>query len=610
MRILQFLFVVFIFLVPFSVKAQLLQSNYLWPTNSGQFLSSTFGETRSAHFHAGLDIKTWGAEGYPVYATQDGYLSQLSISSHGYGKAIYLKHTDGSYSVYAHLSRFNNQFQKLADDLRFPGFSYEMNANFEKDSLYVRRGNIIGYTGSTGIGPPHLHFEIRNRDNEPINPLEAGFNIKDNVEPIFRNLLVEPILPTSTISGKNLAKTVSPKRLKAGSYSYGRVKVSGPVGLNVHVYDGANDVFNKYAIYELYVVQEADTLFGQKIDSFKFSQATTMPLDRIAAPGTVSKSYHRLYVHPNANHPFVTTYNEYFNVKYGVEYTIIAKDYFGNTSTATVQFEEDEDVVQKSDTIGLDELKNGIWFEDYISLEGKAYIDLNEINMGVLWDTTAGQRLVDFKNDPGTFMMRINPDSTIKVETPDRRIMYHYQNNTYHSPISVLHSSKIDTSEQVFEINIKSAHVILNKNIEVYAYLGNFLENYDKAALYHYNASNKRMSLVPSTISGNRLSARLPGFGTYRVVADTTKPVIKSIRYSKIHTGETVIIADVSDDLSGIDFRSAVFTVNGIQGIAEYDFEKNRFTYYNPAVKIQAGSSVYFKIKDRAGNFSEKEIRL
>lgn len=603
-----YLTLILLLAIPIVSKAQLLESNYKWPTNSGQFLSSTFGETRSAHFHAGLDIKTWGMEGYPVYATRDGYLSQLAITSHGYGKVIYLKHLDGSYSVYAHLSKFNKQFQELADQLRFPNYSYEMGANYESDSIYVRQGNIIGYTGSTGIGPPHLHFEIRNQNNEPINPLKAGFKIKDNIQPIFRNLLVEPMLPSSSIEGKNLAKTFSPSRIKAGEYSYGTVKTSGPIGLNVHVYDGADDVFNKYAIYEMYVVQNEDTLFGQKVSTFKFEQSSTMMLDRIPAPGAIAKNYHRLYLHHAADHPFVTHYDEYFDIKYGETYTIIAKDYFGNTSTAVVEFEEENAQIDAIEHYDLGEIKNGLWFENHISLAGNSYIDLAQSQYGVLWDTTSNQRLVDFKNDANTFMARITPDSQTTFETPDKRVKFYYPKNTYHSPISILHNYKVD--EDVFEIEVKSANVNLNKNIEVYFYLGNFMDGYDKAALYYYNSGNGRLSLVPSRIKGGMLAASLPGFGKYRVAEDTTKPIIKSVRYSKLYSGERVIIVDVDDDLSGIDFRTAIFKVNGQQGIAEYDYEKKRFTYYNPKVRLKAKNEVYFSIKDRAGNLIERNFQL
>ena len=46
-----------------------------WPLDlKPAALTSTFGETRSSSFHAGVDLKTWGKTGYPVYAVADGWV--------------------------------------------------------------------------------------------------------------------------------------------------------------------------------------------------------------------------------------------------------------------------------------------------------------------------------------------------------------------------------------------------------------------------------------------------------------------------------------------------------------------------------------------------------
>ena len=74
-------------------------------------LSGTFGELRSNHFHAGIDIKTLGQSGLKVYAISDGYISRIKVSPWGYGKAIYITHDNGYSSVYAHLMRYTGAIQ-------------------------------------------------------------------------------------------------------------------------------------------------------------------------------------------------------------------------------------------------------------------------------------------------------------------------------------------------------------------------------------------------------------------------------------------------------------------------------------------------------------------
>ena len=66
-------------------------------------LSGNFGELRPNHFHAGFDFKTNQKEGLNVYASADGYVSRIKISTVGYGKAIYITHPNGYTTVYGHL---------------------------------------------------------------------------------------------------------------------------------------------------------------------------------------------------------------------------------------------------------------------------------------------------------------------------------------------------------------------------------------------------------------------------------------------------------------------------------------------------------------------------
>ncbi|MDZ7805524.1 MAG: M23 family metallopeptidase [Gracilimonas sp.] len=276
---------------------------YLWPTDSGVYLSSTFGETRSAHFHAGLDIKTWGREGYRVFAARDGILYRLLVTERGYGNAIYLKHADNTYTTYAHLQRFNSDFQRLADSVRMLDYSFEMDQNFENQGIIVRKGDVIGFTGSTGIGPPHLHFEIRDTLHNPINALRADFPIKDNIPPVFSSLIIEPLTKESRVNGKPISHHTRSQKADS-SYNFGKVRTDGSVGLAVNVYDQANDVYNAYAVHQLTLMHDSDTLFHEELDSFRFEQEEEMFLDRIAPFGSDKRGHQRLYGKDGNDNPF------------------------------------------------------------------------------------------------------------------------------------------------------------------------------------------------------------------------------------------------------------------------------------------------------------------
>ena len=68
---------------------------FINPMDIPLVLSGTFGELRTNHFHAGLDIKTQQKEGIPVLASAEGYVSRINVSLWGYGNALYITHPNG-----------------------------------------------------------------------------------------------------------------------------------------------------------------------------------------------------------------------------------------------------------------------------------------------------------------------------------------------------------------------------------------------------------------------------------------------------------------------------------------------------------------------------------
>lgn len=97
--------------------------------------------------HEGVDLTA--DYGTPIYAIGDGYISYVGRNG-GYGKMVELDHQRGVTTIYAHMSRY-------AKKLRNGGA--------------VKKGQVIGYVGSTGLATgPHLHYEYRIH-GAPKNPL-------------------------------------------------------------------------------------------------------------------------------------------------------------------------------------------------------------------------------------------------------------------------------------------------------------------------------------------------------------------------------------------------------------------------------------------------------
>ena len=82
-------------------------------------ISGTFGELRNTHFHTGIDIKTKGKQGLKVKSIKDGYVVWIRVNKGGYGKSIYIKHSDGTTSIYAHLKMFSNEIEEYVKKIQF-----------------------------------------------------------------------------------------------------------------------------------------------------------------------------------------------------------------------------------------------------------------------------------------------------------------------------------------------------------------------------------------------------------------------------------------------------------------------------------------------------------
>ena len=131
------LFLLFTFL---SFSQEKYPKNYFRnPLDIPIFLSGSFGELRSNHFHAGIDIKTQGKEGLNVFAVADGYVSRIKVQQYGYGKAIYITHPNGFTSVYGHLSKFNDEIEEYVRGIQYKKENYQTGIEHRLMNVAIHR---------------------------------------------------------------------------------------------------------------------------------------------------------------------------------------------------------------------------------------------------------------------------------------------------------------------------------------------------------------------------------------------------------------------------------------------------------------------------------------
>ncbi len=103
--------------------------------------------------HHGIDFAA--PIGTPIYATADGTVDNVEISfaGYGYGKKVEIDHGFGYRTRYAHMHMF-----------------------VVRNGQKVRRGDLIGYVGDTGLSTaPHLHYEVFINGMQ-VNPIHYFFN--------------------------------------------------------------------------------------------------------------------------------------------------------------------------------------------------------------------------------------------------------------------------------------------------------------------------------------------------------------------------------------------------------------------------------------------------
>ncbi|HEY2722753.1 MAG TPA: M23 family metallopeptidase [Chitinophagaceae bacterium] len=185
------------FIIPFFISSQLYSQSFVysksyfrWPVNNQPGIVANFGELREGHWHMGLDILTDHKVNMPVLAAADGYIARISVHPFGYGQAIYINHPNGLTTVYGHLNKFFPLLDSVVSAAQYQQQSWEIEIEFTKDQLQVKKGQFIAFSGSTGGSQgPHVHFEIRDtRTERCINPLFFNLPIHDDVRPVITKL--------------------------------------------------------------------------------------------------------------------------------------------------------------------------------------------------------------------------------------------------------------------------------------------------------------------------------------------------------------------------------------------------------------------------------------
>lgn len=346
---------------------------FLYPINPGLpgSLAGTMGELRDTHFHSGLDIRTNNVIGLPVLASKSGYISRISVGPGGYGNVVYITHPDGFTTIYAHLDRFKGALAEHILKEHYRLRSANINLYFKPNQFPVTRGDTIAYSGNSGSsGGPHLHFDIRDKNNFALNPLlvETFPEITDDLPPAVEKIALRTLDIKSRINDRFGRFEFYAKREGSNFVFDVPILATGTIGIEILAKDklAPNSRFYGGVNY-IQVHVDSQLIFNQSIDKLNVGKGrhilTVMDFKTLRNNGT---RFYKLFLDDGNGLNFYDKSPGDGKIKVDsgddkdVEVTM--KDSFGNASKLSFRLRPTP--VTKEVTL-LEPLKNDVEYDVY-----------------------------------------------------------------------------------------------------------------------------------------------------------------------------------------------------------------------------------------------------
>jgi hypothetical protein len=518
-------------------------------------LSGTFGELRSNHFHAGLDIKTQGVEGLEVFASASGYVSRIKIQRYGYGKTLYVTHPNGYQTVYAHLKKFSPEIEKFIKDHQYRQEQYEIEIFPEAEKLPVKIGELIAYSGNTGSSQgAHLHFEIRDSASRPMNPFLFGFeDVKDSRPPEFRNIYAYTLSKDAHVNYKSGRVKLKPVRGKSGQWRVPEIDAAGKIHFGIEAYDRLDLAFNKNGYYEVEAKLNGNTHYRAKFDRFSFSESRY--LNRLIDYGFFREFKRK--IHKLRSYDLNRLEISDFNINNGIlnindtinyKYEIKIRDFKNNATEIHIPIN-----FKPSNEVERDTVKETLYLvhHDHAFALDKGKIDIY-IPKYALYE-----------------------DTYLDIEIEGEGVKLHDYRTPVHESVTI----GFDVTDYSDEDKEK-------------LFIGNKMPWGD----IYYVGTKK---------SNNRFTAGVKEFGHYVLAKDEEAPTIIPINFRNKQwlSNYRYLKVKIDDDLTGIDSYRA--SVNGKFILMEYDYKTKMLVHdFNDEVVTDTENNFKLVVTDNVGNTS------
>ena len=535
--------ILFIFNINFLISQEI---NFHSPIDAPFDLSGTFGEFRS-RFHTGIDFKSRGVQGQRVFSIEDGFVSRIEVNNYGYGKVIYIDHSNGYTSVYAHLRNFSPELNNYIKSELYKSKKNSIKKFPKKNEFIISKGSLIGYSGNTGRSfGPHLHFEIRETKNQDaINPLMFNYKYVDQERPIIRGLY---IINEDNSLVKKLPVRKKISKLNDSTYISDIIGYNGKIGVGLDIYDiQYKNLYNQNGIYKVELFIDSILSYSYQMNKIKFSENHFKKIMYdYQSLIERNKKVLKIYTPRNSNLSFLkkNSFNGIINSDNYKDNSVIIKISDWNENSSYIKFRLKSVDIKSTETSyqGIEILTD----QDYTLNKNSSIIEIDK-------NTFYDDLLLNISYNSDTLDLG-------KEKDPFRS-----------------------------SVRVKLPHKITDTMRLRQSFIGKII--------------NERISYLSSKKNDSFIYTNTSSLGKYIISRDTLKPEIIPINFKSNSNikGKRSLRLRLKDELSGIKSYSSYF--NGNWALFEYEPKSNLIFHNLSDGVIENGENeLIIKYEDGVGN--------
>ena len=608
-------------------KHVLLVAALLPPLAQSPGLTSGFGEYREGRFHAGIDYSTDQVTGKPVRAVDDGWVERVRASGVGYGRALYLRLPDGRTAVHGHLARFAPAVAEWVAQVQDSSGSYEQDLVPPPGRFAFRRGDVIAWTGESGAGPPHLHFELRRGDMN-LHPLRQGLAVPDATPPSVTAVTILPAGPHGRVGGG----------IDAWRGTFGQdgeveaPPVTGPFRLALDTWDRPGERPNRVGTYRLRAALDGVPAFEAVLDSVSWdAMAIADRVYDLAATQLGMNGRRLLQATPGDASGIVRLGVPVWSLTPGAHrIEFVAEDEAGNATRRALRVvvadavspapaprprllagaRPGQPAVLVRDLAVFVAARGGDARPMLVDATGLTLVDSLAVEGGTLWSLalTGGSA----GGHPRIVRARGGGEGVVL----DEDIALAWDSLAFHEPVALLArldpiAGPQDDGLAVVSprsLTIEPGDLALAKAIRI-RWHASEAKGRPGVGLFRH-AGGRGWSLVAAAESSGAVAATTRRLGTFALLADTTPPrLVAPARWSaKAGAVPAAFSARLSDGGSGLVASQQRVLLDGRRVPAEYDVEAGRLTWRPRAPLAPGAHEIVVEAVDGLGNRSSVRV--